>query len=470
MYDPLSNAFSPSRMPSQSTDQEPLGEKETSYWLKEAEKLNPSDRNPFTAAIHALREKIFSMKMVSERGESQANEMMRQAYLTFDFFLQNTVRSAQQSEKDQQREKEALQRFDNLESRIKNGEFTRQTSPKKELIAEAQNKPPKRMFASLGALASNHSKDAAPKKETLGQIEPIKMHEIEQDIALSRSLALVINGTNWVTGKTFEIAGDGIKLVVKKGCAFNAETQQFCQKSSEDYAAVGRAIVKTSEQVGLTGLYLKTENFFEHAYSPNGFYAQVLREDYSLPPSIVRQYMQDSKTVSSAALMAGLGSVATKCGSFALQKISSYAKKASTSIPKPLLDHRISNAEGYALAPHEFINPKEFNGSFTKSVDWIRYHGDERTNVFTWFTTRSAANKLTTIDDVLKKCAILPSFGKRTHVSISRIPAGEPVRFWHGKVKPQVCPITGEVFPGGIPQYYFHDFDPKWVVETRPLD
>jgi hypothetical protein len=78
-------------------------------------------------------------------------------------------------------------------------------------------------------------------------------------------------------------------------------------------------------------------------------------------------------------------------------------------------------------------------------------------------------NKHWTVDEIQNAMAKLNKFGDVTEVSVAKIPAGEPVRFLHGRAKEQADLLSNEMRPGGGVQYRFFDFDPKWIVQTKKL-
>ncbi len=144
--------------------------------------------------------------------------------------------------------------------------------------------------------------------------------------------------------------------------------------------------------------------------------------------------------------------------------------KASNYQLKP---HRIDYSKEYKEAAKEFVRPpKEFSGTLQKDLVLVNYHSDSPLSAnrsCSWATVPAEANNLRTMEAVKDQLALLNSWGDRSHVSVARIPAGEQVRFLHGRAGQKMDPLTHEARPGGGVQYRFFDFDPKWIVETRPL-
>lgn len=141
--------------------------------------------------------------------------------------------------------------------------------------------------------------------------------------------------------------------------------------------------------------------------------------------------------------------------------------------PKPKLSHRLDYSAHYHEAAKYFQQaPKEFIGTFSKDLVVVNYHNGKtlgKGRTFAWAMVPTQANKLSTVEAVKDHVALLNRWGKRTHVSVAKIPAGEPVRFLHGKAAIQKNPLTGEIRPGGGVQYRFFDFDPRWIIETRKI-
>ncbi len=133
-------------------------------------------------------------------------------------------------------------------------------------------------------------------------------------------------------------------------------------------------------------------------------------------------------------------------------------------------DKRFDYSKDYAACASEFKDPpKEFNGTLKKDLVVIRYHGDSPNQTYRWVTPALWANQHQTLKEILEKAAILKSYGEKTHVVVIKIPAGAQVRFLHGKAKAQTDIQTGEERSGGIEQYCFYDFDPKWIWGTNEI-
>ncbi|MBA3602167.1 MAG: type II toxin-antitoxin system HicA family toxin [Parachlamydiaceae bacterium] len=136
------------------------------------------------------------------------------------------------------------------------------------------------------------------------------------------------------------------------------------------------------------------------------------------------------------------------------------------------LPHRIDYSHNYLQAKMDFIGPKEFKGALSKDLYVVQFHGSGplgQGRSHKWFIPVSQSNKMFTIEEVKDAVAKLSSYGDVTQVTLAKIPAGEPIRFLHGKAKQKVDSVTNETKAGGGVQYRFFDFDPNWVVQTRKL-
>ena len=76
---------------------------------------------------------------------------------------------------------------------------------------------------------------------------------------------------------------------------------------------------------------------------------------------------------------------------------------------------------------------------------------------------------MSTIGSVHRDLALLPEWGARTEVSVARIPAGTQVNAYIGQARAQQNWGSGIYLQGQGIQIRFVDFDPRWIVETRPL-
>lgn len=134
--------------------------------------------------------------------------------------------------------------------------------------------------------------------------------------------------------------------------------------------------------------------------------------------------------------------------------------------------HRLDYSRGYLLAKEDFMTPpKEFNGVLKRDLVVVQYHSEKplgQGRSYQWFMPVIQANSLHTVEQVMDTVALLPKWGERSHVSVARIPAGERVRFLHGRAAAQIDEAGVAACGGGV-QYRFFDFDPKWVVDTRKL-
>ncbi len=152
--------------------------------------------------------------------------------------------------------------------------------------------------------------------------------------------------------------------------------------------------------------------------------------------------------------------------------VQSCTPKTAITYENPL-PYRLDYSEKYFESAKNFqAPPKEFVGCLSRDLIVVNYNngaalGEGRR--FAWALVPIEANKLTTIEAVRDHIAHLTRWQEFTHVSVARIPAGEPVRFLHGRAAQQVDALTNEIRHGGGVQYRFFDFDPKWEVEIREL-
>lgn len=121
----------------------------------------------------------------------------------------------------------------------------------------------------------------------------------------------------------------------------------------------------------------------------------------------------------------------------------------------------------------EFITlPAFINRKLKRDLVLVQYHGPGPVGVgrsHNWWMLASKTNKLHTVSEVMDKAGLLSNWGKRTHVSVARIPKGEEITTLLGKAREQIDSITGEVRPGGAIQMRIKGFKPEWVVETRKI-
>jgi predicted RNA binding protein YcfA (HicA-like mRNA interferase family) len=134
--------------------------------------------------------------------------------------------------------------------------------------------------------------------------------------------------------------------------------------------------------------------------------------------------------------------------------------------------HRIDYSEDYFKGKNEFIMPKEFDGILSRDLLVMQYHSSEPLHEFRthkWFMPICEGNQHCSIGGIQDAVAKLSAYGEISEVTLARIPAGEPVRFLHGRAKEKIHPVDNEIRPGGGVQYRFFDFDMKWIVKTRKL-
>ncbi len=132
-------------------------------------------------------------------------------------------------------------------------------------------------------------------------------------------------------------------------------------------------------------------------------------------------------------------------------------------------DQRYCYAEKYGKYDAAFRKvPREFNGVLSKDLTVVRFSANTG-NIGAWWMPAAEANSLSTMEAVTDRAAFLSRFGEKSHVTVARIPAGEPVKFRYGRAASQIDVLTGEIKQGGVVQYQFYDFAQKWIQETRPL-
>lgn len=89
--------------------------------------------------------------------------------------------------------------------------------------------------------------------------------------------------------------------------------------------------------------------------------------------------------------------------------------------------------------------PKEFDGILSHDLTLVSFdHPDHN-----FWTLPSEVSPFNELEEM---------FAGANYVTMARIPAGERVRFFHGRERYE-----------GLVQYYFDEFDPAWIKVTRPL-
>lgn len=176
--------------------------------------------------------------------------------------------------------------------------------------------------------------------------------------------------------------------------------------------------------------------------------AKRIETTYGIPQETTAQFYSDVAVIGTAIVTRGIGK-----------------KKTLKS------NERVDYSKGYKESVKNFVNePKEFDGTFSKEVVFVRYHGVETAaHAGKWWMPSTQANKLSTMDEIMDRSALLTKYSDYSHVSVMRIPENTPVRFLWGKAKEQSDSIKKEYRTGGGVQYRFYDVDPKWVSETRAL-
>ncbi|MCX6991399.1 MAG: hypothetical protein NTX49_10140 [Chlamydiae bacterium] len=110
--------------------------------------------------------------------------------------------------------------------------------------------------------------------------------------------------------------------------------------------------------------------------------------------------------------------------------------------------------------------PKIFSGVIPRDLVFVQYHiGHQPFN--TWFVSAEDAKALTTMDAIRRQTVLSDSAAPFTHMTVTRIPAGETINALRGNVTSEGKWDT-TVRLGQTTQHYFYDFDPKWEKATLP--
>lgn len=137
------------------------------------------------------------------------------------------------------------------------------------------------------------------------------------------------------------------------------------------------------------------------------------------------------------------------------------------------LPHRLDYSRDYFHAGKEFTDVKEFNGVFSRDLLVVQYHSAAplgELHTYKWFMPIPKGVEHGSIESLMTAVSKMHHVGDITHVSIAKIPAGEPVRFLHGRAISKLDPDTNVIRPGGALQYRFFDFDAdQWIVATLKL-
>ena len=132
----------------------------------------------------------------------------------------------------------------------------------------------------------------------------------------------------------------------------------------------------------------------------------------------------------------------------------------SETYTKLIRRERIPSASKYL---HFTETPKVFSGVTPRDLVFVQYHNGLPSN--TWFISADDAMVLTTMDAIRRQTVLSESIAPFTHMTVTRIPAGENINTLRGNVIAEGKWDT-TVHRSGIMQYYFYDFDPKWESVT----
>lgn len=249
-----------------------------------------------------------------------------------------------------------------------------------------------------------------------------------------------------------EGVGYVISATASRVCNINSTTQQACQRTVEVANQVGAAIQNTAQTLlQVTGMEETVNQVYRDLTSADDQSVSARIENVTgIPRGEIRQGISDA---------AVLGSVAVQGAVFRGLM--------------PRTPRRLDYSRNYYESTPCFVNsPREFIGTLSRDLVVVNYHNSSplgQGRKFAWAMVPAEANHLLTLDEVRNHAALLTKFQDYTHVSIARIPAGEQVRFLHGRAAQQVDASVNEFRPGGGVQYRFFDFDPRWIVDTREL-
>jgi len=184
------------------------------------------------------------------------------------------------------------------------------------------------------------------------------------------------------------VAAAVITPVVNNVCGFNRDTRAFCEGLAKPFKDVAERMASVPDP---------------------------LRTDYGFSRDEARRFEEATGDVFTAAAAA-----------------MPFIK--STPI-------RVSHQAKYGTMNDSFVGaPKEYWGTLKRDLILVRF-GKEMDAGFkttVWWTNPAEINPITTLGEVEEYAAILSRWGgKRTHVTVAKIPAGEPIRFLHGRAAPQ---------------------------------
>jgi hypothetical protein len=172
-----------------------------------------------------------------------------------------------------------------------------------------------------------------------------------------------------------------------------------------------------------------------------------------------------------------LEAIATAAIAGSVGKVASSAlansKRILTKLDLPSMKPRLNYSSDYLASAREFTRVKEFKGVLKKDLVLVRYH-DEGAIVkksWKWWTSTKVANQIDTLSKIKEHLALLDSFGKKTHVTVARIPKGTSIQLLQGRAKSQFCDgTTPEFCAGGGYQIRLKKFDECWIKKTCSLD
>jgi len=147
-------------------------------------------------------------------------------------------------------------------------------------------------------------------------------------------------------------------------------------------------------------------------------------------------------------------------GAADLERLESAAARAGRFDYSSGFSDSLENFEGEKALLHQ--------GKLSRDLHVVQYFDGADPNATNkWWTPTSEANRMSTVDDVHQRLALLPEWGTRNTAQVAVIPRGTPSEFLYGRAAAQEG--RGITYAGQGLQIRFRDFDPKWIRETRPL-
>lgn len=285
------------------------------------------------------------------------------------------------------------------------------------------------------------------------QKEEFKNVNQEVDIRVATAPLTVVGASS---RKVTEVVSKAIIHPVERFCSQNRINQMVCNQVGELSSPVfknGNDLIPGAFKKSIKNVLRAYHEFIERKADENASKFRIDKQD-------TRDFYHGALSVSIKALFTGAG------------VLTHVVKKRPSHLPPPFSVGRIRYSEGYRKSVDCFAKAKQFEGVLSKDLMIVQYHSEKtlrQGRSLKWFTPIAQANKLSTVDQVMDKLALLSVWGSRTHVTVAKIPAGERVKFLHGRAIRQIGRDSLETVEGGGVQYRFYEFDPKWILETRKI-